>query len=259
MFYQNKNNKGNKKTVVVLNSPESKRLIAKAVVKLPCVQNAYKKGRIIIIGSTTNAFVVEELTEQKINKYYFAAGLVSDGKLGGNPPEVRLKPFVFKEGVQQDIHPNEMIKEFTADDIYIKSANAVDPEGNAGVLMSSESGGTIGAALGLLSARGSYLITPVGLEKMIPSVIQASAKCGRETFLKATGDPVGYLPLVNSTVITEIEALRILSGVEATHVASGGVYGSEGAVTLVLEGTEDQVNIGFEIASGVKGEPAIKP
>ena len=259
MFYQNKNSKDRKKAIVVLNPPESKRLIAKAVVKLSCVQNAYRNGRIIIIGSTTNAFVVEELTGQKINKYYYAAGLVSDGKLGGNPPEVRLKPFAFKDGVQQDIHPNEMVKEFTADDTYIKSANAVDPEGNAGILMSADTGGTIGPALGILNARGSHLITPVGLEKMIPSVIQASTRCGRETFLKATGDPVGYMPLVNSMVITEIEALQILSGVEVTHIASGGVNGSEGAVTLVLEGAEDQVNKGFEIVSEVKGEHAIKP
>ena len=243
----------------MLNPAESKRMIAKAVVKLDSVLKAYKKGRIIIIGSTTNAFVVEELTGQKINKYYYASGLVSQGKLGGNPPEVRLKPFVFKDGVQQDIHPNEMVKEFTADDVYIKSANAVDPQGNAGILMSAESGGTIGAAIGILNARGCHIITPVGLEKMIPSVIQASSKCGRETFSKATGDPVGYMPLVNSKVITEIEALRILSGVETTHIASGGVNGSEGAVTLVLEGTEEEVNKGFEIVSEVKGEPAIKP
>tara|TARA_B100000315_G_scaffold28481_1_gene24291 strand:- start:26629 stop:27408 length:780 start_codon:yes stop_codon:yes gene_type:complete len=259
MFYQNKKKQGNKKAVVVLNPPESKRLIAMAVVKLSCVQNAFKKGRIIVIGSTTNAFLVEELIGQEINKYYYAAGLVSEGKLGGNPPEVRLKPFVFKDGVQQDIHPNEMIKEFTADDVYIKSANAVDPEGNAGVLMSAESGGTIGAAIGILNARGSHIITPVGLEKMIPSVIQASSKCGRETFIKAMGDPVGYMPLVNSKVIIEIEALRILSDVDATHIAAGGVNGSEGAVTLVLEGTEDQVNKGFEIVNEVKGEPPIKP
>ena len=243
----------------MLNPSESRRLIARAVVNIPCVQNAYKKGRIIIIGSTTNAFVVEELTGQKINKYYYASGLISQGKLGGNPPDVRLKPLVFKDCVQQNIHPNEMVKEFTANDVYIKSANAVDPEGNAGILMSSETGGTIGASIGILNARGSHLITPVGLEKMIPSVIKASTKCGRETFLKATGDPAGYMPLVNSKVVTEIEALRMLSDVEATHVASGGVNGSEGAVTLVLEGSEDQVNKGFEIVNEIKGEPAIKP
>lgn len=259
MFYQNKNIRNKKKAVIVLNPSESKRLIAKAVVKLTPVQNAFKKGRIIIIGSTTNAFVAEELTGRKINKYYYAAGLVSEGKLGGNPPDVRLKPFVFQNGVKQEINPSDMVKEFTADDVYIKSANAVDPEGNAGVLMSDDTGGTIGAALGILNSRGSHLITPVGLEKMISSVIKASVLCGKQTFLKAMGDPIGYMPLVNSMVITEIEALRILADVEAVHIASGGVGGSEGAVTLVIEGTKSQVDKGFKVAEKVKGEPSIKP
>ncbi len=258
MFYQNKNNVEKQKAVVTLNPSESKRLIAKAVAKISFVQKAYKKGRLIIIGSTTNAFVVEELTGNKVNKYYFAAGLVSQGKLRCNPPEVRLKPFVFKDGAQRDIHPNEMVKEFTAEDVYIKSANALDPEGNAGILMSADNGGTIGAALGILYARGCRLITPVGLEKMIPSVIKASAKCGNQTFLKAMGDPVGYMPLVNSVVITEIEALNILADLETTHIASGGVNGSEGAVTLVMEGTEKQISAGFEIVENIKGELNVK-
>lgn len=257
MFYQNKNNEEIKKAIVVLNPSESKRLIAKAVVRLSPVKKAYEKGRIIIIGSTTNAFVVEELTGQKTNKYYFAAGIVSHGKLGANPPEVRLKAFVCKDGVQQDIHPNDMVKEFSAEDVYIKSANAVDPDGNVGILMSADTGGTIGAALGILNARGCHLITPVGLEKMIPCVIKASNKCGNQTFLKSMGDPVGYMPIVNSTVITEIEALRILASVETCHIASGGVSGSEGAVTLVMEGTKEQIDNGFEIVEGVKGEPPI--
>ncbi len=65
---------------------------------------------------------------------------------------------------------------------------------------------------------------------------------------------MGYMPLVNSFVVTEIEALNILSDVETTHIASGGVNGSEGAVTLVMEGTENQINKGFKVVKGVKGE-----
>ncbi len=258
MFYQNKNSADWKKAIVVLNPPESKRLIAKAVVKLPAVQKAYKKGKIIIIGSTTNAFIIEELTGRSISKYYFAAGLVSGGKLGGNSPDVRLKPLVFEDGRSQSIHPNEMVKLFTADDVFIKSANAIDSEGNIGIMMSAETGGSIGAAMGILSARGSHLITPVGLEKMVSSVIKASAKCGQQTFLKSMGDPIGYMPIVSSQIVTEIEALNILAGVKGTHIASGGVGGSEGAVTIVFEGTEREVLRGYKIVEEVKGEPDIK-
>ena len=44
------------------------------------------------------------------------------------------------------------------------------------------------------------------------------------------------MPLSSAKVITEVEALRILAGVESYHVASGGNSGSEGAVVLVAEG-----------------------
>ncbi len=39
-----------------------------------------------------------------------------------------------------------------------------------------------------------------------------------------------------SLVVTEIQALGILAGVKARHIAGGGIAGSEGAVVLLLEG-----------------------
>ncbi|MFC2002033.1 hypothetical protein ACFLUZ_06005, partial [Chloroflexota bacterium] len=47
--------------IVVLNSSESKRLIAKAVAVLPEVKAALKKGTLIIGWGGTNAFVAEEI------------------------------------------------------------------------------------------------------------------------------------------------------------------------------------------------------
>ena len=62
------------------------------------------------------------------------------------------------------------------------------------------------------------------------------------------------MPVVNAKVITEIQALEIMSGVTATHVASGGVAGSEGAVILSLSGSETVVRDAFELLEGIKGE-----
>ena len=50
------------------------------------------------------------------------------------------------------------------------------------------------------------------------------------------------IPLTGAKVVTEITALNILAGVEAVHVASGGVSGSEGAVVLVAEGSKEAMN-----------------
>jgi hypothetical protein len=63
--------------------------------------------------------------------------------------------------------------------------------------------------------------------------------------------------VVNATVVTEIQALHILAGVEATHVASGGIGGCEGAVALVAEGTDEAVQKAFEVIERVKGEKPI--
>jgi hypothetical protein len=72
-----------------------------------------------------------------------------------------------------------------------------------------------------------------------------------------TGHFVGYMPLVNAQVLTEIQALKVLCGVLATHVASGGIGGSEGSVVLTIEGMEEDVDRAFALVKALKGEPAL--
>jgi hypothetical protein len=143
---------------------------------------------------------------------------------------------------------------FGPDDVFIKGANAIDPEGNAGIFAAGLKGGTIGMAWPIVTPRGAHLIMPVGLEKMIPSVLDASKHTGVYHFKYSLGLPVKVVPVVTSKVVTEIQALALLAGVKATHVASGGVGGSEGAVVLSLEGNEASVEKAFELIKSIKGE-----
>jgi len=259
MFYEGR--KPIERAVVVLTPAESKRLIARAVKEMPEVKAALKKGRVIIIGGTTTAFVAEEILGREIDKFWFAAGRITQGELGANDSSKRIKPVVIKDGEVMDMHPNDILPEFTAEDVYIKGANAVDMEGNAGVLMSDSKGGTIGAAMGILHARGSHLIVPVGLEKLVPSVRLASAKLGQGRIRYATGHTVGMMPLMNAKVITELQAIEILfgaDGVSATHAASGGIGGSEGSVVIVLEGEDNSIRKAFEFMGGIKGEAPVR-
>lgn len=260
MFYK-KEDEGSSRAVVVLTPSESKRLIARAVVKMVEVTSAFKEGRIIVIGSTTNAFVREELTGDKVDKFRFAVGRIAGGELGAAPVEERMAALVLIDGKSEDISPIEALKDFTARDVYIKGANAVDMDGNAGVLMSSDFGGTIAVALGTITARGANLIVPVGLEKLVPSVTVASVALGGQGRIDhATGDKVAMMVLTSAKVITELEAVDILfDEVRATHVASGGVGGSEGAVTLVLNGSIGNVKDAFDYISEIKGEPLVSP
>jgi len=51
--------------------------------------------------------------------------------------------------------------------------------------------------------------------------------------------------------------LAFLAGVRVTHVGSGGVGGSEGAVVLVVEGEEANVDKAFRLVREIKGEPRV--
>jgi hypothetical protein len=117
--------------------------------------------------------------------------------------------------------------------------------------------GTIGMAWPIVTPRGCELIIPVSLEKLVPSVIEAAKHTGIYHFKYSTGLPVKLIPVPLAKVITEIQAFAVLAGVRAHHIGSGGIGGSEGSVHLCLEGDEESVERGFEIATSIKGEPPV--
>ena len=244
---------------VVLTPSESRRLLAKATVALPEVQNACKNGIIIIGRGITNAYVTEELFGIKIEpKANQTVGLVCHGITDSNAEPPPCTWHVIRQGkVVENADSNVEILDFRPDDVFIKGANAIDCEGNAGVCSSSTKGGTIGMAWPIITPRDAHLIIPVSLEKMVPSVMEAARHSGIYRFKYSTGLPVKVIPLPLAKVVTEIQAFAILSGVSACHLASGGVGGSEGAVVLALEGDEDRVSRAFELVKSIKGEPPV--
>jgi hypothetical protein len=118
-------------------------------------------------------------------------------------------------------------------------------------------GGTIGMAWPIVTPRGSHLIIPVGLEKMVPSVMEAAKHTGIYHFKYSTGLPAKLVPVPLGKVVTEIQAFAILAGVRAYHIGSGGVGGSEGSVHLALEGDEGNVEKAFDLVKSIKGEPPV--
>jgi len=233
---------------------ESKRLIAKAVAALPEVQHALIHGRLVIGLGSTNGYIVRELLGKDVDPEHHVAGWITGGELQVQPKENRPKGTVLIHGKPVDQEPEIAVQDFTADDVVIKGANAIDVSGVAGVLMASDVGGTIGKVIGVLAARGSHLIVPVGLEKLIPSVDAAVEMLGIKRIDYSIGKKVGMMPLTFGRVITEIDALDILFGVKAVHVASGGVLGSEGAVTIAVEGDEKRVNDVMDLVHSIKGK-----
>ena len=245
--------------LVVLNPAESRRLLAKATVNCPAVTNAWENGTIIIARGITNAFVTEEFFNITIeSKAAQTVGQVTNGILNANLGPPPCTWHVIRKGeVVENADSNVEILEFGPEDVLIKGANAVDPQGIAGVHVAGMKGGTIGMAWPVVTPRGSHLIIPVSLEKLVPCVLKAAAQTGLFHFTYSTGIPVKLIPLPLATVITEIEAFAILAGVRACHVGSGGVAGSEGAVHLSLTGDETAVEKAFGLVKSIKGEPPV--
>lgn len=243
--------------ILVLTPAESKRLLGKAVATMPEVLRALERGRVIIANGTTTAYVAEEILGRPVDKYWYAAGYVAPEGLTSTPAKRRLVPISLVNGQLVDRPWPEVLDQFKGGDVFVKSANAVDSAGNVGILMSNPRGGTIGQALGIVTARGCHLVVPVGLEKMVTSVPQAARVCGLHRLSYSMGSKAGLMPVSNATVVTEIEALQLLARVEATHVASGGIGGAEGTVTLVIEGTDQQVRQSFALVESLKGEAPV--
>jgi len=214
------------KKQVVLTVAESKRLIAKGVAALPQVQRAMKEGMLVVATGTTNAYVLQELWEKDFDLRRYRSGMTT--------PETPEK----KDEPQGEPIP---------DVVFRKGEYA---NGMAGVLIGSPTGGTVGATLGSIIGKKIELVIPVGLEKLVYEDINDLH------WLASNEDSEGpsMWPLTG-TIITEIEALGILTGVEARLFAAGGVAGAEGAVRLLLDGTEEEVGEALDLVESIKGEP----
>jgi hypothetical protein len=242
---------------------ESRRLIAKAVVKMDEVQYALHQSNMLIPHGPTNVYILEELLGKErlselMNPSTYATGMITEGILcvsaaGRNTPMVLLKRGVV---TPPPATVSEILRDFDSHSVVIKGASAIDADGNAGVFVANREGGTAGMAIGTILARGIRLIAAVGLEKLVPSVRQAVSLCGQDTFDYVQGLRVGMIPLCNAKVVTEIEAIKILTGVASFHVASGGINGSEGSVVLVAEGKPEAISKTIDLIESIKGEPA---
>ncbi len=245
--------------LVTLNPAESRRLIAKAVVQLPEVKAALKKGMIILGRGVTNAYVSEELFNITVEpKAQQTVGMVVNGATNANTSPPPCTMHVVRDGKPvENADSNVEILAFGPEDVFIKGANAIDPQGNAGIMASSVKGGTWGMFTPIITGRNSHLIIAAGLEKMVPSVMEACEHSGIYYYKYSHGLPAKLSPAVTGKVVTEIEALAVLAGVSAFLICSGGVGGSEGAVVLSVEGDQAHVKKAFDMVNSIKGEPPV--
>jgi len=248
------------KAQVTLTPAEGKRLIAKAISCMDSVQKAYQEGILIIATSTTTAYVAEELMGKEINKGMFTAGVVTKEGASITKADGRYKHYVFEKGALKECTTSELVPYLARmgpDDVMIKGANAIDPFGAAGILLAGSGGGTIGTAWGHLIRNGAQLIIAAGLEKLVPGPLDSVAPMmGTEAIDKAMGWKCGMM-VVQGQIITEMEAMKLLFGVDVIPVAGGGIDGAEGCKIFLLEGPAENVELAYEVLSEIKGEPKL--
>lgn len=246
------------KAAVTLTPAESRRLIAKAVVQMPEFKAALEKAYVILTGGTTNAFVAQELLGRDFEPSKFTAGINSFGLLCVTVAADRIPfPLILHKGELVKKTIREALDDFHKETVVLKGANAVDPEGNVGIITSGFDGGTVAATIGTVTSQGLRYIVPVGLEKLVVSVKESASYTGAKTFDYCMGADFGMFCVTNASVVTEIQALKILFDVEAKHVASGGIGGSEGSVVLVIMGEEPKVKRAIDLLESIKGEKPV--
>lgn len=238
--------------LVSLTVAESKRLIAKGIVRWEVVRHALEHGIVAVGSGTTNGYIIEELTGQPFDKKSLVTGRTLPANYNGPKISYSGSDLVLRKGERLAVAAKEIIEEMGPGDVFMKGANALNYERRqAGVLIGHPAGGNVGMAIGPCVGRRIRFVHPVGLEKSVSTdLVEAAAMINR--------DPAGKgctLWVVPGDIFTEIEALDVLTGVRAVHVGAGGIGGAEGAVWLALFGTAKQVGAAEELLAGLRNEP----
>lgn len=247
---------------LLLTPSAGKRLIAKALSVHPQIQSALQNGTLVIIAGTTNGYLAEEILSRLSIKGFSRARFFRGITMPPNKPvtkEGRLADesqfpgdvVIVKGQWQKGKTIGDVVDSLKEGDVVVKGANALDLERKqAALLIGHPKAGTVGLTLPAVAGRRVKLFIAVGLEKRVHGDLYALA-----TKLNEPG-AAGYRLLpVPGEVFTEIEALKMLCGVESRLIAAGGVNGAEGAVWLMVEGTEEQEEKAEKLVASVASEP----
>jgi hypothetical protein len=240
-----------------------KRLIAKALVLHPAVQNVLQNGTLVIIAGTTNGYVAEEILKSLqiagFSKDHFFRGIVlppskpvtSEGRIQDEskfPGDVIIVNGSWQKGKTL----TDVVDSLKDGDVIIKGANALNLERKqAAVLVGHPKAGTIGLILPAVAGRRVKLIVAVGLEKRVNGDLYALA----QELSEPSSSGYRLVPVMGE-VFSELDAIKALTQADAKLLSAGGVYGAEGSYLLLVTGTKEQEAAAQKIIDSVANEPA---
>ncbi|MFP4385053.1 MAG: hypothetical protein ACLFST_07615 [Spirochaetia bacterium] len=241
----------------VLTPAAGKRLIARGIAAHPAVQARMETGTLAILAGTTNGYAAQEILsrlgqEKDFSPKAFFRGITRAPGSGKMQKEEFPGDVIIVDGKwQRGKTIFDVADQLGRGDVVLKGANCVNLfQEKAGVLIGHPEGGTIGAVIHGVIGKRVKLIVPVGLEKRITEDIDAVADLLNDPY--SSGPRMMPMP---GEVITELEALKILTHTEAILTAAGGVDGAEGAVWISVIGEEEEVEKAKTILDEVAGEP----
>lgn len=252
-----KNLKANQFHITV---PAGKRLIAKAVISLEQIQSALKNNTIVIIAGSTNGYVAEELLMHidqigDFSKNTFFRGITpGPGKKidVANAAYFNTDVVVEKGKWAKEKTIFDVAEGLGKGDIIVKGANAIDSERKlAGIQVRTQNLGPSGPMMNAVIIKRSELIIPVGLEKRVfGNIAQVISKVNDPSTTTGMN-----MIAMSGTIITELEAIEMLTGASAELVAGGGIFGGEGGYWIAVTGTEEQLHAARDIINSVINEP----
>ena len=240
-----------------------KRIIAKSFLHMPEISDALVNDTIVIIAGTTNGYVSEEILESigqgaGFSRKRFFRGIMPPPEYSisgsGRLPDESQFPgdvVIVKGKWLKGKTIFDVVDSLQKGDIIIKGANALDLRNRqAAIYIGHPKAGTTGAALQAVFGRRVALYLPVGLEKRVCGDINKIA----EILASSNVSGPRLLP-VSGNIITELDAIRILTGSESTLVAAGGVCGAEGSCWVAVSGTQEQIQKAQILLESVSKEP----
>lgn len=219
-------------------------IIAKALSELKYVKDAIANGTLLLYGGTTVSALAEILTNEPLRlcgRITPRGTVTTFNELESTPTTILISKGK-KYDYPGDQESKELLRSMGKNDVVITGANGYDIYGNA-LLMSGGYGlGGRNQLIAPMHTEGAKLIIAVGLEKFIPgSVIEIIKYTGRNLPIWSMGMSVGFIAVIGE-IITEIEAVKILTGIEPMVIGRGGINGAEGGSTMIAQGSEESLN-----------------